>query len=85
MYSDDMYAPESIDLLQKSGINLQQHEELGIDPHDFAELMITSGLVLADETKWISFHRYVPVIETVTYPEPLYITAAMISATSSNC
>ena len=54
-----MYAPESIELLQKSGINLQQHEELGIEPNDFAELMITSGLVLSDETKWISFHRSV--------------------------
>lgn len=57
--SDDMYAPESIELLQKSGIDLQRHEEMGIEPNDFAELMITSGLVLAPETKWISFHRYV--------------------------
>ncbi|TCD63248.1 CCR4-NOT transcription complex subunit 7 [Steccherinum ochraceum] len=53
---DDMYAPESIDLLQKSGIELQQHEEMGIEPNDFAELMITSGLVLLEDTKWISFH-----------------------------
>ncbi|CAL1712732.1 unnamed protein product [Somion occarium] len=54
--NEDMYAPESIELLQKSGIDLQRHEELGIEPNDFAELMITSGLVLLDETKWISFH-----------------------------
>ncbi|KAH8104794.1 ribonuclease H-like domain-containing protein [Cristinia sonorae] len=54
--NDDMYAPESIDLLQKSGIDLQQHEEMGIEPNDFAELMITSGLVLLEDTKWISFH-----------------------------
>ncbi|KAL4250781.1 CAF1 family protein [Abortiporus biennis] len=53
---EDMYAPESIDLLQKSGIDLQRHEDMGIEPNDFAELMITSGLVLLDETKWISFH-----------------------------
>ena len=52
-----MYAPESIELLQKSGIDFQRHEEMGILPNDFAELMITSGLVLTDETKWISFHR----------------------------
>jgi hypothetical protein len=57
--SDDMYAPESIELLQKSGIDFQRHEEIGILPNDFAELMITSGLVLAPETKWISFHRQV--------------------------
>ncbi|KDQ62591.1 hypothetical protein JAAARDRAFT_171083 [Jaapia argillacea MUCL 33604] len=54
--NEDMYAPESVELLQKSGIDFQRHEEMGIEPNDFAELMITSGLVLADETRWISFH-----------------------------
>ncbi|KAI0338930.1 CAF1-domain-containing protein [Trametopsis cervina] len=54
--NDDMYDPDSIEKLQKSGIDLQQHEKAGIDPNDFAELMITSGLVLVEETKWISFH-----------------------------
>lgn len=54
--SKDMYAPESIDLLQKSGLDFQRHEEMGILPYDFAELLITSGLVLAPEAKWISFH-----------------------------
>ncbi|KAF5340696.1 hypothetical protein D9611_007412 [Ephemerocybe angulata] len=53
---EDMYAPESIDLLQKAGIDFQRHEEFGILPNDFAELMITSGLVLNPDTKWISFH-----------------------------
>ncbi|KAF8650016.1 hypothetical protein AX16_005468 [Volvariella volvacea WC 439] len=47
---------ESIEYLQKSGIDFQKHEEYGIAPNDFAELMITSGMVLAPETKWISFH-----------------------------
>ncbi|RDB15329.1 CCR4-NOT transcription complex subunit 7 [Hypsizygus marmoreus] len=54
--NDDMYAPESIEHLQKSGFDFQRHEEIGIHPNDFAELMITSGLVLAPENKWISFH-----------------------------
>ncbi|KAI0795338.1 CAF1-domain-containing protein [Irpex lacteus] len=54
--NEDMYDPDSIEKLQKSGIDLQQHEKAGIDPNDFAELMITSGLVLVEETKWISFH-----------------------------
>ncbi|KAI9463790.1 CAF1-domain-containing protein [Russula earlei] len=54
--NEDMFAPESVELLQKSGIDFQRHEEIGILPNDFAELMITSGLVLTDETKWISFH-----------------------------
>jgi hypothetical protein len=52
-----MYAPDSLELLQKSGIDFQRHEEFGILPNDFAELLITSGLVLSDVTKWISFHR----------------------------
>lgn len=65
-HSDDMYAPESIELLQKSGIELQRHEEMGIEPNDFAELMITSGLVLTPETKWISFHRYARMIVSAT-------------------
>jgi hypothetical protein len=57
--SEDMFAPESVELLQKSGIDFLRHEEIGIIPNDFAELMITSGLVLTDETRWISFHRCV--------------------------
>ncbi|KAI0250953.1 CAF1-domain-containing protein [Lactifluus subvellereus] len=54
--NEDVFAPESVELLQKSGIDFQRHEEIGILPNDFAELMITSGLVLTDETRWISFH-----------------------------
>lgn len=53
---EDMYAPESIELLQKSGFDFQRHEEMGITPNDFAELLITSGLVLNSDAKWISFH-----------------------------
>jgi len=54
--NDDMYSPESIEHLQKSGFDFQRHEDFGILPNNFAELMITSGMVLAPETKWISFH-----------------------------
>jgi CCR4-NOT transcription complex subunit 7/8 len=53
---EDMFAPESVELLQKSGIDFERHEDIGILPNDFAELVITSGLVLTDETRWISFH-----------------------------
>ena len=59
LFSEDMYPPDSVEQLQKAGIEFQKHEEYGILPNDFAELMITSGLVLAPETKWISFHRWV--------------------------
>ncbi|KAF9121930.1 CCR4-NOT transcription complex subunit 7 [Mortierella sp. 14UC] len=54
--SDDMYAQDSIDLLIKSGINFQKHEDYGIDIHRFGELLISSGFVLLDDVKWISFH-----------------------------
>ncbi|KAL0961377.1 hypothetical protein HGRIS_006331 [Hohenbuehelia grisea] len=54
--NDDMYAPDSIELLQKSGLDFQRHDEMGILPNDFAELMTTSGLVLNSGPKWISFH-----------------------------
>lgn len=53
-----MYALESIDLLQASGIQFHRMEADGIDPATFAEFMLTSGLVLNEEMKWISFHRY---------------------------
>ncbi|TFK69540.1 CAF1-domain-containing protein [Pluteus cervinus] len=54
--NDDMYSTESLEQLQKSGIDFQRHEDYGIIPNDFAELMITSGMVLSPDTRWISFH-----------------------------
>lgn len=54
--NEDMYAQDSIDLLQNSGIQFKKHEEDGIDPLDFAELLMTSGIVLMDNIKWLSFH-----------------------------
>jgi hypothetical protein len=57
-HREDMYAQDSIDLLQNSGIQFKKHEEEGIEPQDFAELLMTSGIVLMDNIKWLSFHRY---------------------------
>lgn len=54
--NDDMYAQDSIDLLIKSGIDFKQHQEYGIDVEHFGELLISSGFVLTDDVKWISFH-----------------------------
>lgn len=51
-----MYAQDSIDLLQNSGIQFKKHEEDGIDPSEFAEMLMTSGIVLMDNIKWLSFH-----------------------------
>ncbi|XP_068143321.1 CCR4-NOT transcription complex subunit 7 isoform X2 [Drosophila tropicalis] len=54
--SEDMYAQDSIDLLQNSGIQFKKHEEDGIDPTEFAELLMSSGIVLVDNIKWLCFH-----------------------------
>lgn len=51
-----MYAQDSIELLQKSGIDFNRLENEGIDNDVFAENLITSGLVLFPNVKWVSFH-----------------------------
>lgn len=51
-----MYAQDSIDLLTNSGIQFRKHEDDGIDPLDFAELLMSSGIVLMDNIKWLCFH-----------------------------
>ncbi|QRV85997.1 CCR4-Not complex component, Not1 [Ceratobasidium sp. AG-Ba] len=56
--NEDMYSADSIEILQKAGLDFSRHEDsqYGIKPNDFAELLITSGLVLFENVKWISFH-----------------------------
>lgn len=54
--NDDMYASDSIELLQNSGIQFKRHEEEGIEVFEFAELLLTSGVVLNDHVKYLSFH-----------------------------
>lgn len=54
---EDMYAQDSIELLTTSGIQFKKHEEEGIDTQYFAELLMTSGVVLCEGVKWLSFHR----------------------------
>ena len=53
---EDMYAQDSIDMLVRSGINFQRHEDNGIHVAHFGELMMSSGLVLMPNVRWISFH-----------------------------
>ncbi|XP_050415883.1 CCR4-NOT transcription complex subunit 7 [Patella vulgata] len=54
--TEDMYAQESIDLLRTSGIQFDKHDQDGIDLLEFAELLMTSGIVLAEDMRFISFH-----------------------------
>ncbi|UNI21366.1 CCR4-NOT core DEDD RNase subunit [Purpureocillium takamizusanense] len=53
---EDMYNEKSIESLQQAGIDFNLLERDGIDPHEFAALLIPSGLVCFDNIKWISFH-----------------------------
>jgi CCR4-NOT transcription complex subunit 7/8 len=52
----DMYNEESIKFLQSVGMNMEMHELQGIEPAEFGAMMITSGLALFEDVKWISFH-----------------------------
>ncbi|XP_067899724.1 CCR4-NOT transcription complex subunit 7-like isoform X3 [Heterodontus francisci] len=54
--TEDMYSQDSIDLLRTSGLQFKKHEEEGIETSYFAELLMTSGVVLCDNVKWLSFH-----------------------------
>lgn len=54
--TDDMYAQDSIDMLAHAGIDFVKHASQGIDVTEFSELLITSGVVLNDEVRWLSFH-----------------------------
>tara|TARA_B100000780_G_C21058377_1_gene425312 strand:+ start:284 stop:1213 length:930 start_codon:yes stop_codon:yes gene_type:complete len=53
---EDIYASDSIELLKTSGIDFDQHAKRGIDSKIFAEMLMTSGLVLGSDVCWITFH-----------------------------
>lgn len=54
--TDDVYAQDSIDLLKHSGIDFDKNESRGIDVQKFGEIMMSSGVVLNDDIRWITFH-----------------------------
>eukprot|EP00029_Vermamoeba_vermiformis_P009161 TRINITY_DN4482_c0_g1_i1.p1 TRINITY_DN4482_c0_g1~~TRINITY_DN4482_c0_g1_i1.p1 ORF type:complete len:280 (+),score=32.26 TRINITY_DN4482_c0_g1_i1:76-915(+) len=54
--NEDMYAQDSIELLTRAGIDFRKNEQYGIDPIEFGELLMASGLVLSENVKWVSFH-----------------------------
>lgn len=54
--STDLYAQDSIELLQRSGVDFSALERDGIDPTIFGDLLTTSGLVCNEAIQWVSFH-----------------------------
>jgi CCR4-NOT transcription complex subunit 7/8 len=62
--ADDVYAQDSIELLKQSGIDFAQNEARGIEVQRFGELLMTSGIVLNEDIRWITFHRCDPRVCT---------------------
>lgn len=52
----DPHAVDSIDMLKGAGIDFEQLKQNGIPILRFAELLLSSGLVLTDQVHWICFH-----------------------------
>ncbi|KAL9250076.1 putative CCR4-associated factor 1 homolog 6 [Drosera capensis] len=54
--NDDVFASDSIELLRRSGIDFEKNIEKGIDARRFAELLMSSGIVLNENVVWVTFH-----------------------------
>ncbi|CAH2037439.1 unnamed protein product [Thlaspi arvense] len=52
----DMFAMESIELLSQSGIDFARNIRFGIESRRFAELLMSSSVVLDYKIQWVTFH-----------------------------
>ncbi|KAL0865158.1 hypothetical protein Bca101_044276 [Brassica carinata] len=52
----DMYAPDSIELLRRSGIDFARNNRSGVESIRFADLLMGSGVLLNEEIQWVTFH-----------------------------
>eukprot|EP00271_Cylindrocystis_brebissonii_P011505 TRINITY_DN29346_c0_g1_i1.p1 TRINITY_DN29346_c0_g1~~TRINITY_DN29346_c0_g1_i1.p1 ORF type:complete len:271 (+),score=44.85 TRINITY_DN29346_c0_g1_i1:384-1196(+) len=52
----DPHAVDSIELLRDCGIDFPKHKEHGVNALHFAELLMSSGIVLNPNMHWITFH-----------------------------
>jgi len=53
---NDLFAADSIEVLRQSGIDFKKNNKKGIDCFQFAELLMSSGVVLNDAVHWVTFH-----------------------------
>jgi CCR4-NOT transcription complex subunit 7/8 len=53
--SEDLHTPEAIAALQQAKYNFAKSEQEGIEPLDFAHLLLGSGLVMNPDVVWICF------------------------------
>ncbi|SCU77486.1 LANO_0A00496g1_1 [Lachancea nothofagi CBS 11611] len=53
--TQEMVSAESLELLKKSGVNFERHQNLGVTAFEFAQLVMDSGLV-SDDVTWVSYH-----------------------------
>ncbi|XP_054793134.1 probable CCR4-associated factor 1 homolog 6 [Prosopis cineraria] len=51
----DPKSRDMIDALRDSGMDLEKNQKDGVTYSDFAELLMSSGLVMRDEVSWITF------------------------------
>ncbi|CAJ1936402.1 unnamed protein product [Sphenostylis stenocarpa] len=53
----DLYAPDSIALLRRQGVDFEKNRMFGVNIMRFVELMMFSGLVCNNNIQWIGFHN----------------------------
>jgi CCR4-NOT transcription complex subunit 7/8 len=52
----DLHNPESIQLLERQGIDFNKNREKGIDSNEFGRLLLESGLLCNSKITWVTFH-----------------------------